>query len=257
MLLKKSLLLMIDTETTGIPSRHGAGVRPVQIGALAMDRETGEEVSSFKLPLCPDVWVEGYEGAEKVHKLSRPWLEQNGYGMVAGWEKFTAWIKQVLRQGQDMDDDAMRHVLANMRLDVAATDARQAASGAEAELLKTALDDCDELVSHILGVAPQAFERLSESLFVLMPRRYFVGKQSDSTEVMLLNITVQCLFLFAIQARHLMQTESGLTALDLEDLKAWSVDGVLGLSLPHLSAQASDEIAQDALISARYFLAQI
>ena len=95
MLLKKSLLLMIDTETTGIPSRHGAGVRPVQIGALAMDRKTGEEVSSFKLPLCPDVWVEGYEGAEKVHKLSRPWLEQNGYGMVAGWEKFTAWIKQV------------------------------------------------------------------------------------------------------------------------------------------------------------------
>ena len=94
-MLKKSLLIMIDTETTGLPSKGPSQVRPVQIGALAIDRNTGEEISSFKLPLCPDVWIQGYEYAEKVHKLSRPWLEANGLGMAAGWEKFTAWIQQV------------------------------------------------------------------------------------------------------------------------------------------------------------------
>lgn len=94
-MLKKALIIMIDTETTGIPAKGGSKVRPVQIGAVALDKATGEEVSSFKLPLCPDVWVEGYEYAEKVHKLPRPWLEANGLGMTAGWEKFTVWMQQV------------------------------------------------------------------------------------------------------------------------------------------------------------------
>ena len=91
----RDLLIIIDTETTGIPQKHGPDVRPVQIGAVALDRKTGNEVSHFIQLLCPDVWVDGYLGAQKIHGISRPKCEAKGLGMTAGWERFTAWLGQV------------------------------------------------------------------------------------------------------------------------------------------------------------------
>lgn len=91
----RDLLIMLDTETTGIPSKHGPDVRPLQVGAVALDRKTGNEVAHFIELLCPDVWVEGYLGAQKIHGISRAKCEKKGLGMAAGWDRFATWVQQL------------------------------------------------------------------------------------------------------------------------------------------------------------------
>jgi DNA polymerase III epsilon subunit-like protein len=87
----RSLLIVIDTETTGLPP--DPNVRPLQTGAVAFARDTGEEISEFRVLLRPDTWSTHYRRAEQVHGLTRDHCEENGVGMAAGYEKFTAWLR--------------------------------------------------------------------------------------------------------------------------------------------------------------------
>ena len=89
----KSLLIVIDTETTGLPPNPD--VRPLQVGGVAFNMANGEEVSEFRLLLRPDVWAQGYRKAQKIHGISRIRAEKRGVGMRAGWEKFGAWIRNL------------------------------------------------------------------------------------------------------------------------------------------------------------------
>ena len=88
-----SLLIVVDTETTGLPPNPD--VRPLQVGAVAFDMRTGAEISEFNVLLRPDVWAKGYRNAQKIHGISRLMAETNGVGMCAGYEKFGGWLRNL------------------------------------------------------------------------------------------------------------------------------------------------------------------
>lgn len=105
---------MLDTETTGLPPHPD--VRPLQVGAVALSRETGQEVSAFRVLLCPDVWAPSYRRAEQIHGLTRARCEAEGVGMRAGLDRFSNWLSSVGKTGPFVGG---HHVLSawNVRFD--------------------------------------------------------------------------------------------------------------------------------------------
>ena len=87
------LLIVVDTETTGLPP--DPDIRPIQMGAVAFDMRNGEEVSCFRVLLRPDVWAKNYRKAQRIHGITRIRAEQDGIGMRAGWEKFGTWVRNL------------------------------------------------------------------------------------------------------------------------------------------------------------------
>jgi len=92
-----SLLIVIDTETTGLPK--DPDVRPIQVGAVAFDTQYGKEIAEFRLLLNPDVWASDYKEAQKVHGISKQRCAKHGAGMSAGWDKFMSWVQTLCTAG--------------------------------------------------------------------------------------------------------------------------------------------------------------
>jgi len=96
------LLVVLDTETTGLPSHlPGCPVRPIAIGAAgyARDGSRWQPVGTFSRLLRPAVWAPGAADAERIHGLSRARVEAEGLPAAEGWALFAGvlrtWAQQV------------------------------------------------------------------------------------------------------------------------------------------------------------------
>lgn len=94
------LLIVLDTETTGIPKGLDSPVRAVSLGAAAYLSDTFEEVDRFYITVCPSHFAPGYENAERVHGLKRRHLEQEGYGFREGWTAWMTWVEAQVTEQQ-------------------------------------------------------------------------------------------------------------------------------------------------------------
>lgn len=86
------MLIVVDTETTGLPKNLSSDVRPVSFGAVAYLGPQMEEVDSIHFIMRPDVWADGFWNAERVHGLSKPRLECHGLSMKDGWDRAVKWM---------------------------------------------------------------------------------------------------------------------------------------------------------------------
>lgn len=86
------LLIVLDTETTGLPKGLSSDVRPVSFGAVAYLGLEMEEVDSTHFLLRPDVWAPGWPRAEKIHGLSQGRLARDGLTMKDGWDRAVRWM---------------------------------------------------------------------------------------------------------------------------------------------------------------------
>ena len=94
------MLIVLDTETTGLPSGLSSDVRPVSFGAVAYIGPQMEEVDSTHFLLRPDVWDEGFWRAERIHGLSKAHLERNGLTMKDGWDRAVKWMHAAAQTNQ-------------------------------------------------------------------------------------------------------------------------------------------------------------
>lgn len=86
------MLIVLDTETTGLPNDLSSDVRPVSFGAVAYLGPEMEEVDSIHFIMRPDVWADGFWNAERVHGLSKSRLECHGLTMKDGWDRAVRWM---------------------------------------------------------------------------------------------------------------------------------------------------------------------
>ncbi len=87
------LLFVLDTETTGFP--QNPETRCLQLGVVAIDQKTREEISSLRLLLAPDVWGEDAEQAVKTHGITRQRAEAEGVDQTEGWQLWVNWVKEL------------------------------------------------------------------------------------------------------------------------------------------------------------------
>lgn len=87
------MLIVLDTETTGLPKDLSSDVRPVSFGAVAYLGPEMEEVDATHFLLRPEVWAKGWERAEAIHGLDRGRLDRDGLTMADGWDRAVGWMR--------------------------------------------------------------------------------------------------------------------------------------------------------------------
>jgi DNA polymerase III epsilon subunit-like protein len=90
------LLIVIDTETTGLPKDMKSDVRPVSFGAVAYYGPEMEEVDHLYFLIRPDVFAEGYLRAEAIHGITEDRLHRDGLPMNLAWERMVSWVQRVI-----------------------------------------------------------------------------------------------------------------------------------------------------------------
>ena len=88
----REMLIILDTETTGLPRDLDSDVRPVSFGAVAYLGPQMEEVDSVHFLLRPDVWSKSAWRAEQIHGLSKARLDCHGLTMKDGWDRAVKWM---------------------------------------------------------------------------------------------------------------------------------------------------------------------
>ena len=96
----REMLIILDTETTGLPRDLDSDVRPVSFGAAAYFGPQMEEVDSTHFLLRPDVWADGWERAEAIHGLDRGRLDRDGLTMKDGWDRAVKWMHAAAKANQ-------------------------------------------------------------------------------------------------------------------------------------------------------------
>lgn len=86
------LLIVIDTETTGLPKDIKSDVRPVSFGAVAYYGPEMEEVDHSYFLIRPDVFAEGYLRAEAIHGITEDRLHRDGLPMKLAWDRAVKWM---------------------------------------------------------------------------------------------------------------------------------------------------------------------
>ena len=94
------MLIVLDTETTGLPKDLSSDVRPVSFGAAAYFGPQMEEVDSTHFLLRPDVWADGWERAEAIHGLDRGRMDRDGLTMKDGWDRAVKWMHAAAKANQ-------------------------------------------------------------------------------------------------------------------------------------------------------------
>ena len=93
-----AVFLVLDTETTGLPSDPKA--RPIQVGGCAVLVETGELLGpeyELDFMVWPDVWPADWSRAEKVHGISRERVEEHGLSGEESWHRLRGWTSLVMQ----------------------------------------------------------------------------------------------------------------------------------------------------------------
>lgn len=85
--------VFIDTETSGLP--HEPHARVLSIGAVCVERDTGAEISTFTILVCPElVSPRQYEAAKVVHGIELSTLVSQGASEIDALTAFHLWWDQ-------------------------------------------------------------------------------------------------------------------------------------------------------------------